>query len=87
MTEIYQPVGCRECRDSGYSGRIGVFELLRSDAVVRKLCIENASAGQIRDYGLRNGMTTLRQSGWGKVLEGVTSIEEVVRITKGDFLG
>jgi general secretion pathway protein E/type IV pilus assembly protein PilB len=55
--------------------------------VVRKLCIDNASAGQIREYGLKHGMTTLRQSGWGKVLEGVTSIEEVVRITKGDMLG
>jgi general secretion pathway protein E/type IV pilus assembly protein PilB len=87
MTEICRPKGCRDCRDSGYSGRIGVFELLRSDAVVRKLCVENASAGQIREYGMKNGMTTLRQSGWGKVLEGVTSMEEVVRITKGDVLG
>lgn len=87
LTEIYRPVGCRHCRDSGYAGRSGVFELLRTDATVRKLCIENASAGQIRDYGLRNGLTTLRQSGWSKVLEGVTSIEEVVRITKGDFIG
>ncbi len=87
LTEICRPVGCRDCRDSGYSGRIGVFELLRSDPVVRKLCIDNASAGQIREYGLKHGMTTLRQSGWGKVLEGVTSIEEIVRITKGDLLG
>ncbi len=86
MTEIYRPVGCRECRDSGYAGRLAVFELLRSDAVVRKLCVENGSSGQIRDYGMRNGMTTLRQSGWSKVLQGVTSIEEVVRITKGDAL-
>ncbi|MCA9073341.1 MAG: Flp pilus assembly complex ATPase component TadA, partial [Planctomycetaceae bacterium] len=86
LTEIYRPNGCRECRDSGYAGRIGVFELLRSDDVIRKLCVESASAGQIRDYGMRNGMTTLRQSGWGKVLEGVTSIDEVLRITKGDVL-
>ena len=87
MTEIFQPVGCRLCRDSGYAGRTGVFELLRSDAVIRKLCVENASAGQIRDYGIRNGMTTLRQSGWEKVLQGVTGIGEVLRITKGDILG
>ena len=86
LTEIYKPHGCRECRDSGYAGRIGVFELLRSDATIRKLCVENASAGKIREYGMQNGMTTLRQSGWGKVLEGVTSIDEVLRITKGDLL-
>ncbi len=86
LTEIYRPAGCRDCRDSGYAGRTGVFELLRTDAAVRKLCIDNASAGEIRDYALQHGMTTLRQSGWNQVLEGVTSIEEVVRITKGDLV-
>ena len=83
---LYRPRGCRECRDSGYAGRTGVFELLVNDAVIRKLCVENASAGQIRDYALRQGMTTLRQAGWEKVREGVTSIEEVLRITKGDIV-
>jgi len=82
--KIYRPVGCRQCRDSGYSGRIGIYELLRADEGVRFLCIERASAMQVRDYALKNGMTTLRQDGWNKVLQGVTSIDEVTRITKGD---
>ena len=85
-TEVYRPKGCRECRETGYSGRTGIFELLKTDPAVQKLCIEHASAGQIRDYGLRNGLTTLRQSGWEQVLSGVTSIDEVLRITKGDYL-
>ena len=83
---LWRPVGCRECRDTGYTGRLGVFELIRNDPVIRKLCVENASAGQIRDYAIKNGMTTLRQDGWAKAIAGVTSIDEVLRITKGDFV-
>ena len=83
---IYQPVGCRECRDTGYAGRIGIFELLINDATVRKLCVDRASAGEIRDYGLRNGMNTLRMSGWHQVLAGVTSVDEVLRVTRGDII-
>ena len=83
---LWRPVGCRECRDTGYTGRVGVFELIRNDPVIRKLCVESASAGQIRDYAIKNGMTTLRQDGWAKAIAGVTSIDEVLRITKGDFV-
>ncbi|MEX0703290.1 MAG: GspE/PulE family protein [Planctomycetales bacterium] len=83
---LYQPAGCRDCRGTGFSGRSGIFELLRTDNVVRKLCVERADASQIRDYAMRHGMTTLRQSGWLKVLEGTTSVDEVLRITKGDVV-
>lgn len=83
---IYRPVGCRECRDSGYAGRTGVYELLGTDDGVRQLCVERASATQIRQHALKHGLKTLRQSGWEKVTEGLTSIDEVCRITKGDVL-
>ena len=82
---IYRPVGCRKCRDSGYSGRVGIYELLRTDDGVRLLCIERASSAQVRDYCLKSGMRTLRMDGWDKVLRGITSVDEVARITKGDF--
>ena len=82
--QIYRPVGCRECRETGYAGRTGVFELLRTDSVVRRLCVERASSDQILDYGMRNGLITLRQCGWQRVLDGTTSIDEVMRITRGD---
>ncbi|MCA9116998.1 MAG: Flp pilus assembly complex ATPase component TadA [Planctomycetaceae bacterium] len=82
--ELYRPRGCRNCRETGYTGRTGIYELLRNDATIRKLCTEHASSGQIRDYALRQGMITLRQAGWRKVIEGVTSVEEVLRITRGD---
>jgi general secretion pathway protein E/type IV pilus assembly protein PilB len=84
---IYEPAGCRECDDSGYSGRIGVFELLTTDEKLQEMCAENQSATRIRAHALNHGMTTLRQSGWEQVMAGVTSVEEVVRITRGDIIG
>lgn len=82
---LYKPAGCRDCRETGYSGRIGIYELLRTSDTVRQLCIERASATQIRHVALREGLMTLRQCGYGRVLEGITSIDEVARITKGDL--
>ncbi|MEZ6125290.1 MAG: GspE/PulE family protein [Planctomycetaceae bacterium] len=84
---IYDPVGCRECNDTGYRGRVGVFELLITDPTLQELCANNESATRIRKHALQHGMTTLRQSGWEQVVEGVTSVEEVVRITRGDIVG
>ncbi len=84
--QLYRPRGCRQCRDTGYSGRTGVFELLRTDETVRRLCVERADTAQIRQHAVQHGMMTLRQCGWQKVLDGTTSVEEVVRITKGDVV-
>jgi general secretion pathway protein E/type IV pilus assembly protein PilB len=81
---LFKPGNCRDCRDTGYSGRVGIFELLRTDDAVRQLCIERASSTQIRHVALRNGLITLRQCGYDLVIQGVTSVDEVVRITKGD---
>ena len=83
---IFEPRGCRECRDTGYSGRIGVFELLKTDPMIQRMCAESRSSVDIRDYALSAGMTTLRSSGWEQVLAGVTSLDEVVRITRGDII-
>ncbi|MBS0260610.1 MAG: Flp pilus assembly complex ATPase component TadA [Planctomycetes bacterium] len=83
--KLFRPAGCRQCRDSGYKGRQGIFELLRTDEGVRQLCVERASAVQIHSYGLRNGLTTLRQDGWRKVLAGITTTDEVSRITKAEY--
>ncbi len=84
---IFEPRGCRECRDTGYSGRIGVFELMKTDPMIQRMCAESRSSVEIRDYALSAGMTTLRSSGWEQVLAGVTSIDEVLRITRGDIIG
>lgn len=83
--KIFRPTGCRQCRDTGFKGRQGIFELLRTDEGVRQLCIERASSVQIQSYGLRNGLVTLRQDGWRKVQLGITTTEEVSRITKAEY--
>ena len=82
--QLYEPVGCSDCRETGYSGRTGVHELLVNDAQIRHLCNERASAGDIRTHALNSGMISLRQAGYGKMLEGTTTLEEVMRITRGD---
>jgi type II secretion system protein E len=84
--KIYRPVGCRACRHVGYLGRVGIFELLISSDRIRQLAHDRATAWEIRRAALEEGMTTLRQDGWRKVLTGRTTIEEVLRVTKGDRL-
>jgi general secretion pathway protein E/type IV pilus assembly protein PilB len=81
---IYRPRGCRECKESGFSGRKAIFELLRTDHEIGRLCVNRASAAEIRNYALAHGMMTLRHSGYQRVIDGTTSLEEVVRNTRQD---
>jgi general secretion pathway protein E/type IV pilus assembly protein PilB len=81
---IYEPVGCRECRGVGYSGRMGIYELLVANERIRQLAHDRASTWEIKKAAMQDGMRTLRDDGWLKVLNGDTSIEDVLRITKGD---
>jgi general secretion pathway protein E/type IV pilus assembly protein PilB len=85
VEQIYEAVGCRSCREVGYSGRNGVFELLINDHQIRHLCTERATASAIREYALSRGMITLRQCGYGMAIAGRTTLEEVNRITRGDI--
>lgn len=78
------PVGCIECRDTGYVGRIGIFELLVANEEVRSLVQSRAGANEISALAKNQGMASLRESGWDRVREGVTSVEEVLRVTAGD---
>lgn len=78
--QLWEPRGCDDCRGTGYAGQVAIGELLVTDAGLRQLCIERANAGQLREYALARGLLTLRACGWKKVMEGVTSVEEVVRV-------
>ena len=82
--ELFEAVGCRECRNVGYSGRLGIYELMLTTDEVRDLATENASSWELKKVAVSNGMRTLRDDGWRKVIAGKTSMEEVLRITKGD---
>lgn len=83
----HRPVGCRACRDTGYSGRTGVFELMRMDTDLRRMTVDRVGTDLLTHHARTAGMHTLRESGWEKVLAGTTSIDEVLRITKGDMVG
>ena len=78
---IYEAVGCRECRHSGYIGRMAIFELMRSDATVREACLGQSGVRGLHRAAARSGYAPLRRDGWHKVLRGLTSVAEVVRVT------
>ncbi len=76
--------GCNECRETGYLGRLGLFELLEVNGAIRQLILERASADVIYQAGVQNGMVSLRQDGLTKVAAGVTTMDEVTRVTAFD---
>jgi len=81
---IYEAVGCEECRMTGFRGRTGVYELLPISDHIRPLVVKREPANVIKAEALHRGMRTLRDDGWTKVLKGVTTIEEVVRVSEED---
>jgi general secretion pathway protein E/type IV pilus assembly protein PilB len=82
----YRAVGCRECRQLGYSGRMGIYELLVTNDSIREMAQNRASSWDIRKAAVETGMRTLRMDAWDKVIAGTTSIDEVLRVTKGEVL-
>jgi general secretion pathway protein E/type IV pilus assembly protein PilB len=79
---LYRAVGCRDCRQVGYRGRLGLFELMVTTERIRQLAHERNSTWAIKQAALQEGMLTLRHDGWRKVLSGQTTIDEVARVTK-----
>lgn len=79
--EVMRPVGCRRCFNTGYSGRIGLFEVLPITKEIRRLILDQAPADEIREAAKASGMRSLRDDGLDKVLAGITSPEEVLRVT------
>ena len=82
--KCYKGKGCATCNNSGYKGRIALYEVMPISDELRELVLEGASANEIKKTAARLGMNTLRRSGLNKVKEGTTSIEEVLRVTFGD---
>ncbi|MDW8354439.1 MAG: type II secretion system ATPase GspE [Bryobacterales bacterium] len=78
----WRGLGCEHCFGTGYSGRVGIFELMEMNDEIRKLIMRQADASQIAAAARRHGMRTLREDGWEKVRAGVTTPEEVLRVTQ-----
>ncbi|MCL4386929.1 MAG: Flp pilus assembly complex ATPase component TadA [Patescibacteria group bacterium] len=76
---LYHGKGCPECNNTGFQGRIGIFEVFLMDTEIEKLLVNRATTSEIHNQAVKNGMVTMRQDGFLKALEGTTTIEEVVR--------
>lgn len=81
-TTVFRAVGCRECRNTGYHGRHAIFEWMDIDNDLRQLVLKNVSAGEIATLAKRNGLRVLSEDGWRLVRKGITTPEEVLRVTK-----
>ena len=77
--KILEAFGCPDCQNLGYRGRVGIFELMRMSEPIHSLVIKSASAPDIREVALREGMSTLQSSGWSQIKRGLTTIDEVIR--------
>ncbi|GFE57260.1 type II secretion system ATPase GspE [Geobacter sp. AOG1] len=82
---LYRGKGCDHCFGIGMTGRVGIYESLPVDAELCSMIIRRCSAGEIKEYAIGKGMKTLRDDGMAKVAAGITTIEEVLRVTQEDY--
>jgi len=78
---IYDPVGCPQCNDTGYYGRIGVYEIMEISPALKRIISKNEGTEKIRDVAIEEGMHTLRMSAAEYVLDGITSVSEMMRVS------
>ena len=79
----YHGKGCNSCSETGYRGRLALYEVMSINEEVKKMILDGASTMELREAARRNGMLTLRESGLQKLREGITTLEEVMRVTTG----
>ena len=79
---LYKGSGCEKCGDSGYYGRIGIYEVLRVSEKIARSILERADAATIEKQAMDDGMIIMKQDGYLKVLEGITTLEEVIRVAQ-----
>jgi general secretion pathway protein E len=83
-TRLFRGKGCEECRGTGYRGRMGIYELFPITEDARSLMLRRAASRDIRQYAISAGMVTLRMDGWRRACEGLTTVEEILRVTQED---
>ena len=82
VKELFRPVGCSACSNTGYRGRMGLYEVMPVTEEIERLTVERASSDQIRVVAIEQGMSTLRDDGLAKAIRGSTSLEEIARVVK-----
>ena len=78
--EFFKGKGCDQCNQSGYYGRLGIYEVLEIDDSIRDAIMQRQNASVIRSIAIKNGMTTMLEDGFKKAIEGKTTIEEILRV-------
>jgi general secretion pathway protein E len=82
LRTVWDAVGCDACSGTGYLGRVGIYEFLPVTSEICKVIVQRADAGAIRNLAVQQGMRLLREDGWDKVRQGVTTLAEVLRVTR-----
>jgi len=82
VTQLFRPVGCGSCANTGYRGRIGLYEVMPMSEEIERLTVERASSDSIKAVAVEQGMRLLREDGLEKARAGLTSIEEIARVVK-----
>ena len=82
VLKLYKGQGCNFCGNTGYLGRTGIYEVLVMTSLINKLVLEHASSADIEKQAISEGMITMKQDGYMKVLEGITTLEEVLRVAQ-----
>ena len=85
--KVYRGKGCDQCSQTGFRGRVGIYELLVIGDEIRELILQKVSSQIIREKARAMGMTTLREDGWDKVAKGITTVEEILRVTINESNG
>lgn len=79
---LYKGKGCDKCNNTGYIGRIGIFETLAINDKIKDLIVQRADAKTIKNQAIADGMTTMLEDGFDKIVSGQTSLEEILRVTR-----
>jgi type IV pilus assembly protein PilB len=82
--KLMKGAGCKTCNNTGYKGRVALYEVMRFTESLKEMVLQGASTAELKAAAIRNGMATLRASGIKKVLDGVTTTEEIMRVTMAD---
>jgi type IV pilus assembly protein PilB len=82
--QLVKGAGCATCNGSGYKGRVALYEVMRFSDHLKEMVLQGASAAELKAGAIKGGMVSLRMSGIRKVLEGVTTTEEILRVTMSD---
>ena len=85
--QAYEPSGCDKCRNTGFSGRIAIYEVILIGSAMEEMVAKNAAAPELMEQAVKDGYVPMREYGWHKVMKGITTVEEVISVTASDLGG